>query len=77
MFQIIEVEKIQELKEQGKTQREIAEEIGVDHKAVSYHLGKTEVLPISPNPETEPPNVISSPKNYIYFPVFCLLNIVR
>jgi hypothetical protein len=47
-----EVQKIQELKDEGKTQREIAEEIGVDHKAVSYQLGKKDTCPISPDPET-------------------------
>lgn len=42
--------KIQELKEEGKTQREIAEEIGIDRKAVSYQLGKNDKCQISPDP---------------------------
>jgi len=48
-----EVQKIQELKEEGKTQREIAEEIGVDHKAVSYQLGKNDKCQISPDSTPE------------------------
>lgn len=48
-----EVLKIQELKEEGKTQREIAEEIGVDHKAVSYQLGKNDKCQISPDSTPE------------------------
>jgi len=47
-----EVLKIQELKEEGKSQREIAEEIGVDHKAVSYQLGKNDKCQISPGSPT-------------------------
>jgi len=45
-----EVQKIQELKEEGKSQREIAEEIGIDRKAVSYQLGKNDKCQISPDP---------------------------
>ena len=33
-----EVQKIQELKEEGKTQREIAEEIGISEAAISKNL---------------------------------------
>ncbi len=76
MFQIIEVEKIREMKEEGKTQREIAQEIGISEAAISKNLTK-ENFPKLNSDSPEPSNVISSPKNYIYFPVFCLLNIVR
>ena len=62
-----EVQKIQELKEQGKTQREIAEEVGVAQQAVDYQLTKKEAVPIlsrPPVPEEEPSNVIPSPVSF-------------
>jgi len=62
-----EVQKIQELKEQGKTQREIAEEVGVAQQAVDYQLTKKEAVPIlsrPPAPEEEPSNVIPSPVQF-------------
>jgi len=63
-----EVQKIQELKEQGKTQREIAEEIGVNQNAVQHHLNKKENFPICSDPDspspTEPPNVIKAPVEF-------------
>ena len=62
-----EVQKIQELKEQGKTQREIAEEVGVAQQAVDYQLTKKEAVPILSRPtapEEEPSNVIPSPVQF-------------
>ena len=63
-----EVQKIQELKEQGKTQREIAEEIGVNQNTVQHHLNKKENFPICSDPDspspTEPPNVIKAPVEF-------------
>ena len=57
-----EVQKIQELKEQGKTQREIAEELGVSQQAVSKNTTSDTCpkLPDSP----EPSNVIPSPVQF-------------
>ena len=45
-----EVQRIQELREQGKTQREIAEEIGIAHQAVDYQLAKNDKCQILPDP---------------------------
>ena len=62
-----EVEKIQELKEQGKTQREIAEEIGVAQQAIDYQLTKKENFPIlskPPVPEEDSSNIIPSPVQF-------------
>ena len=61
-----EVEKIQELKEQGKTQREIAEEIGVNQNTVQHHLNKNDNCQIcSDTPDSpEPSNVIPSPVKF-------------
>jgi len=52
-----EVQKIQELKEEGKTQREIAEEIGVAQQAIDYQLTKNDKCPIlSDSPATLEPD---------------------
>lgn len=61
-----EVQKIQELKEQGKTQREIAEEIGVNQNTVQHHLNKNDNCQIcSDTPDSpEPSNVIPSPVRF-------------
>jgi predicted transcriptional regulator len=45
------------MKEEGKTQREIAEEIGVAQQAVDYQLTKTDKCQIL----SDPSNIIPSP----------------
>ena len=56
-----EVQKIQELKEQGKTQREIAEELGVSQQAVSKNT-TSDTCPKLSTPS--PSNVIPSPVQF-------------
>jgi DNA-binding XRE family transcriptional regulator len=56
-----EVQKIQELKEQGKTQREIAEELGVSQQAVSKNT-TSDTCPKLSTPS--PSNVIPSPVKF-------------
>ena len=58
-----EVQKIQELKEQGKTQREIAEEIGVNQNTVQHHLNKNDNCHICSEPDS-PSNIIPSPVSF-------------
>jgi len=53
-----EIQKIQELKEEGKTQREIAEEIGVNQNAVQHHLNKKENFPICSDPDSPSPTTL-------------------
>ena len=63
-----EVQKIQELKEEGKTQREIAEEIGISEAAISKNLTSDKCQKLSsssPTPTTpSPSNVIPSPVQF-------------
>ena len=64
-----EVEKIQELKEQGKTQREIASEIGISEAAISKNLtsDKCQKLNLDPAPDfssSESSNVIKAPVQF-------------
>lgn len=69
-----EVQKIQELKEEGKTNTEIAKELEVEEGAIRHHIRKLENFPIydpnSPTPgasspePTEPSNVIPSPVSF-------------
>ena len=56
-----EVQKIQELKEQGKTQREIAEELGVSQQAVSKNT-TSDTCPKLSTPS--PSNIIPSPVKF-------------
>jgi len=55
-----EIQKIQELKEEGKTQREIAEEIGVSQSAVNQNIRSDKCqnlsTPDSPTPTTLEPD---------------------
>jgi len=54
-----EVQKIQELKEEGKTQREIAEEIGISEAAISKNLTSDKCQKLSsssPTPTTPEPD---------------------
>jgi transcriptional regulator with XRE-family HTH domain len=64
-----EVRKIQELKEQGKTQREIAQEIGISEAAISKSLTKENFPKLSSNPapdfsSSESSNVIKAPVQF-------------
>lgn len=69
-----EVEKIHEMKEEGKTNTEIAKELEVEEGAIRHHIRKLENFPIydpnSPTPgasspePTEPSNIISSPVRF-------------
>lgn len=69
-----EVQKIQELKEEGKTNTEIAKELEVEEGAIRHHIRKLENFPIydpnSPTPgasspePTEPSNIIPSPVQF-------------
>ena len=54
-----EIQMIQELKEEGKTQREIAEEIGISEAAISKNLTSDicpKLSPDSPTPKTLEPD---------------------
>jgi hypothetical protein len=74
-----EVKKIQDLKEQGKTNTEIAKELEVEEGAIRHHIRKLESFPIydpnSPIPGTsspepvEPSNVIKAPIEFKKPPV--------
>lgn len=58
-----EVQKIYELRDQGKTQREIAEEIGVSQSAVNQNIRNDKCQNLS-DPSPEPSNVIPSPVQF-------------
>ena len=57
-----EVQKIQELKEEGKSSREIANEIGVSHTAINK-LETSDTCPKLPD-SPEPSNIIPSPVQF-------------
>ena len=58
-----EVEKIRKMKEEGKSQKEIAEELDINQSTVSRNM-QTENFPSALSPETEPSNVIPSPVKF-------------
>lgn len=57
-----EVQKIREMKEEGKSSREIANEIGVSHTAINK-LETSDTCPKLPD-SPEPSNVIPSPVQF-------------
>ena len=63
-----EVEKIRKMKEEGKSQKEIAEELDINQSTVSRNM-QTENFPSAPSPETESSNVIKAPIEFKKPPV--------
>lgn len=59
-----EVEKIQELKEQGKTNTEIAKQLEVEEGAIRHHIRKNDNCHIYDSDPNSPSNVIPSPVQF-------------
>lgn len=59
-----EVQKIQELKEEGKTQREIAEELDINQATVSRNMQTDKCQSASTPSYLEPSNIIPSPVQF-------------
>lgn len=59
-----EVQKIQELKEEGKTNTEIAKELEVEEGAIRHHIRKNDNCHIYDSDPNSPSNVIPSPVSF-------------
>ena len=58
-----EVEKIHEMKEEGKTNTEIAKELEVEEGAIRHHIRKNDNCHICSEPDS-PSNIIPSPVSF-------------